>query len=109
MIVFQVMGVADEGRIRVDFTVKQEPDLADIQHKEKALMLQYVPGWMVGQKLSISSHLVAKITGSYRISNGQGDAKTNIGLNLKSNVKGEEVSTEEWKFCRFSRNFPEIF
>ena len=61
------------------------------------LLSRYEPGFRAAQRLGISSHLLARITGCIFIVRGSREqqpdsaSKSNIGLNLKFNKRQEEV------------------
>ena len=55
-----------------------------------------MPGFVVAQRLGINGFLLARITGTVYVSRGSKENpsnanKINVGLNLKSNRKNEEV------------------
>merc|ERR1719483_1683451 len=86
-----------KGRIQLRFEVGEEPDLAEVMSKQAVLSERYEPGFRAAQKLGMSSHIMARVTGTIYIVRGareqQSDSvsKTNIGLNLKFNKRSEEV------------------
>jgi len=86
-----------KGRIQLRFEVGTEPDLTDVMDKQDRLSERYEPGFRAAQKLGMSSHVMARVTGTIFIVRGareqQSDSvsKSNIGLNLKFNKKSEEV------------------
>ncbi|XP_064642506.1 5'-3' exoribonuclease 1-like isoform X2 [Lineus longissimus] len=87
---------AQSGRIRVELSVLHEPNMNHISTKYRQHMLQWMPGYSVAQKIGISGHLVSRITGCIFIVKGSKDnegreEKVNVGLNLKSKKKMEEV------------------
>ncbi|XP_070207130.1 5'-3' exoribonuclease 1-like isoform X3 [Littorina saxatilis] len=83
-----------EGRVRVSFSVLQEPDFSAVCQGRQYEDRQYMPGYVAAQRLGISKHLLARITGTILILRGDGgntESKANIGLNLKFTKRGEEV------------------
>lgn len=88
-----------KGRIRVVMTVLKEPNFDAMRKKQDELDMKYMPGYIAGQKVGISTHLLARLTGTVFLlppsadNPGELDMKNrlNIGLNLKNNKKSEEV------------------
>jgi len=86
-----------KGRIQLRFEVGPEPDLTKVMEKQDRMTERYEPGFRAAQKLGMSSHVMARVTGTIFIVRGareqQSDSvsKSNIGLNLKFNKKSEEV------------------
>nr|XP_045617221.1 5'-3' exoribonuclease 1-like isoform X2 [Procambarus clarkii] len=94
-----------KGRIRVAMTVTSEPNFDVVKQKQDQLEDRYMSGYTAAQKVGISSHLLARLTGTVFLvppsgSNPMAEIemknKLNIGLNLKSNKRNEEV-------CGYSR------
>ncbi|XP_022244143.1 5'-3' exoribonuclease 1-like, partial [Limulus polyphemus] len=88
--------VRDKGRIRIKFSISQEPDLKNVIRNKKNLMTDhYMTGFQVAQKLGISSHMLSRMTGTVFVQTNSLESmsanKTNVGLNLKFNKKNEEI------------------
>ncbi|XP_053648678.1 5'-3' exoribonuclease 1 isoform X1 [Cherax quadricarinatus] len=127
-----------KGRIRVAMTVTSEPNFDVVKQKQSLLQDRYMGGYFAAQKVGISSHLLARITGTVFLvppsgpNNPMADVemknKLNIGLNLKSNKRNEEVcgysrkaldpyEKPSWLYSdqvvesllEYQKNFPEIF
>ncbi|XP_002730377.1 5'-3' exoribonuclease 1-like [Saccoglossus kowalevskii] len=87
-----------EPRIRVVFSTPSEPRLDHIMKQQWKYEVKYVPGYILAQRLGISSHLVSRITGSFLVLKGSSrsgnpnPSKVNIGLNLKFNKRNKEVA-----------------
>ncbi|XP_076358060.1 5'-3' exoribonuclease pacman isoform X2 [Tachypleus tridentatus] len=86
----------DKGRLRIKFSVCQDPDLKDVIRNKKNLMTDhYMTGFQVAQKMGISSLLLSKMTGTVFVQTNSMESmsanKTNIGLNLKFNKRNEEI------------------
>merc|ERR1719300_2134849 len=86
-----------KGRIQLKFEVTDEPDLSKAITMQEKVAEKYEPGYRASQRLGMSSHILARVTGSIFIVRGAREqqmdsvSKTNIGLNLKFNKKSEEV------------------
>ena len=91
--------------IQVRAVLPEEPELSEIAESEAKLGLHWYPGHVAARRLGISSHFLSRITGTvYALegsaataeakddADGGGPAKHNLGLNLKSSRKGEEVA-----------------
>lgn len=97
---------------------------------DRQLRKQFIPGYRAAQILGIGSHLLARITGIIFVTKGAKEAdiehagKINIGLNLKSNKRNEEVSgytqknaKNTWLYSpkvldalrEYMQKFPEVF
>ena len=119
-----------KGRIQLRFMVDDEPDLSEVMARTGRKQKFYLPGFKAGQRLGISSHVVARITGTIFIVRGareqQSDSasKSNIGLNLKFSKRQEEVcgytrrtEDNQWQYSMetinilndYLRLFPEVF
>jgi len=119
-----------KGRIQLHFEVGDEPDLTEVMSKQSKVAERYEPGFRAAQKLGMSSHLMARLTGSIFIVRGAREqqpdtvSKSNIGLNLKFNKKSEEVcgftkksDDGQWLYSRacvdiireYQQKFPEVF
>ena len=68
-----------------------------------------MPGYIVAQRLGINGFLLSRITGTVYVSRGSKEHpsnanKINVGLNLKSNKKNEEVAgftkkvDDQWQY-----------
>ncbi|KAK7476098.1 hypothetical protein BaRGS_00032652 [Batillaria attramentaria] len=85
---------AKEGRVRVSFSVPEEPNMQQAKQADHIVALQYMPGYIAAQRLGVSTHFVSRITGTILILRGDGgnpESRANIGLNLKFTKRGEEV------------------
>lgn len=83
-----------EGRVRVSFSVPEEPDMERARQVNQIMSLQYMPGYVAAQRLGVTAHLVSRITGTILILRGDGgnsESRANIGLNLKFSKRGEEI------------------
>ncbi|XP_077990094.1 5'-3' exoribonuclease 1-like [Glandiceps talaboti] len=117
-----------EPRVRVAFSIPPEPNLDQIANRQGRLQERYQPGYVLAQRLGISSHLVSRITGTFFILRGSrndmGTYKVNVGLNLKFNKRNKEVpgftKKEEdgnWTYsmksqdviAQYIQKFPELF
>ena len=119
-----------KGRIQLRFVVDDEPDISSIIVKPGRKPKFYMPGFKASQRVGVSPHVVARITGTIFIMRGareqQSDfaSKSNIGLNLKFVKRQEEVCgytrrTEEgqWLYSmetvelilQYQKLFPEVF
>ncbi|XP_043213031.1 5'-3' exoribonuclease 1-like, partial [Amphibalanus amphitrite] len=107
----KVIEVTERGRVRLDVTLTPEPDFSAVQRKEARLAATYFPGYVVAQKLGITSHLVSRLTGCLLLEPGGGarangasnivgeledaridrDAKFNCAIEIKHNKKNEEM------------------
>ncbi|XP_035984960.1 5'-3' exoribonuclease 1 [Fundulus heteroclitus] len=101
--------VLKDGRIRVVFNVPHEPQLEHLIQNQHKYSVKYSPGYILASRLSISSYLVSRFSGSIFIGRGSkknpcGEQKANVGLNLKFNKKNEEVpgytkrTEKEWLY-----------
>lgn len=84
------------GRLKVTMNELTEPDMEQV--KKVAYSIKYMPAHVAATKLSITSHLMSRITGSiFVVTKDQEDKKPNnqnkinIGLNLKLNKRNEEI------------------
>ncbi|XP_071541169.1 5'-3' exoribonuclease 1 [Panulirus ornatus] len=124
-----------KGRIRVAMTVALEPNFDVVKQRQNQLVEKYMTGYIAAQRIGLSSHLLARLTGtvylvppSGTLSENETRAKLNIGLNLKDNKRNEEVAgysrkTQElneksiWLYSdqtvetlvEYQKKFPEIF
>jgi hypothetical protein len=127
----EVMDVdKDEGRVRVNFRVLEEPKLLDVKRQYRTSSVNYYPAYSLAQRLGISSHLVSRITGTVYIIKGEkkekaasNAARVNAGLNLKFNKTNKEVpgytrkSERDWQYSEkvvqqltdYMKQFPELF
>ncbi|XP_068209934.1 5'-3' exoribonuclease 1-like isoform X1 [Palaemon carinicauda] len=88
-----------KGRIRVVMTDLGEPNFEVVRRKQDEVDTKYMPGYIAAQKVGISTHLLARLTGTVFLlppssdNPGELDMKNrlNIGLNLKNNKRSEEV------------------
>ncbi|KAL4221730.1 5'-3' exoribonuclease 1 [Mactra antiquata] len=121
----------DNGRVRVNLTIFEEPNLSGLMNNQQAYADRYVAGFIVAQKIGISSHLVSRLTGTIYITAGEAELareqqnphKVNIGLNLKFTKRGEEVPgytknvDGQWQYSmktvdilnEYMKKFPEMF
>uniref|UniRef100_A0A674NXE1 5'-3' exoribonuclease 1 n=1 Tax=Takifugu rubripes TaxID=31033 RepID=A0A674NXE1_TAKRU len=101
--------VIKEGRVRVVFSIPQEPQLEMLIQNQHKYCVRYSPGYVLASRLGISSNLVSRFSGCILIGRGSkknpcGEHRTNIGLNLKFNKKNEEVpgytkrTEKEWLY-----------
>ncbi|XP_035697172.1 5'-3' exoribonuclease 1-like isoform X1 [Branchiostoma floridae] len=94
--VFEVESVK-EGRVRVLFSIPHEPDIDEIRSRSsKDLQIQYIPSYMMAQRLGITGLLLSRITGDFQILRGSRESansssKVNIGLNIKFSKRSKEV------------------
>ncbi|XP_074653880.1 5'-3' exoribonuclease 1-like isoform X2 [Tubulanus polymorphus] len=118
---------SNSGRLRIELTVKMEPNMMDVISKQQKLSLSYMPGYVVAKRLGISGHLLSRITGTVFIAKGSKDeprdGKINIGLNLKFNKRNEEVpgytkkTDDGWQYSNkalqeiglYMERFPELW
>jgi len=119
-----------KGRIQLKFEVTDEPDLSKAITMQEKVAEKYEPGYRASQRLGMSSHILARVTGSIFIVRGAREqqmdsvSKTNIGLNLKFNKKSEEVcgftkksEDGQWLYSsgcvdvlrEYQFKFPEVF
>ena len=76
--------------VQVKITSTTEPDLSEvIEMEHQVLSDEYHPNYVMAQRLSISGHVLSRLTGTIFVSNGQN--KVNIGLQLRFNQRNEEV------------------
>ncbi|KAM3850341.1 5'-3' exoribonuclease 1 [Diretmus argenteus] len=120
--------VIKEGRVRVVFNVPYEPQLEALIQNQHRYCVKYSPGYVLASRLSITSYLVSRFSGSIFIGRGSkrnpcGEQKANVGLNLKFNKKNEEVpgytkrTEKEWLYsaaveellAEYLDRFPEVF
>ncbi|TRY93704.1 hypothetical protein DNTS_029409 [Danionella cerebrum] len=120
--------VISEGRVRVIFSVPCEPQFDALIQNQHKYSVKYSPGYVLASRLSITSYLVSRFSGSIFIGRGSkknphGEQKVNVGLNLKFNKKNEEVpgytkrTEKEWLYsaaveqllAEYLERFPEIF
>lgn len=81
-------------RMKIVVSVPVEPDLSQLFRTYKTLQANYMNVGQAAQRLSISPHLLSRITGTVYVIKQAGaasSAKLNLGLNLKFNKKNEEV------------------
>lgn len=101
--------VIKDGRVRVVFSVPQEPQLETLIQNQHKYCVKYSPGYVLASRLGISSYLVSRFSGSIFIGRGSkknpcGEQRANVGLNLKFNKKNEEVpgytkrTEKEWLY-----------
>uniref|UniRef100_A0A3B5LE74 5'-3' exoribonuclease 1 n=1 Tax=Xiphophorus couchianus TaxID=32473 RepID=A0A3B5LE74_9TELE len=101
--------VIKDGRIRVVFSVPHEPQLEHLIQNQHKYSVKYCPGYVLASRLSVSSYLVSRFSGSIFIGRGSkknpcGEQRANVGLNLKFNKKNEEVpgytkrTEKEWLY-----------
>ncbi|XP_072220368.1 5'-3' exoribonuclease 1 [Leuresthes tenuis] len=101
--------VIKDGRIRVVFSVPQEPQMEHLIQNQHKYSVKYFPGYVLASRLGISSYLVSRFSGSIFIGRGCrrnpcGEQRANAGLNLKFNKKNEEVpgytkrTEKEWLY-----------
>ncbi|GLG99705.1 5'-3' exoribonuclease 1 [Gryllus bimaculatus] len=120
-------GAQRSGRVKITVTVTMEPNLAAAHDKHLNFRVNYMPGSSAAQRLSISPHLLSRITGTIYIVHGEWadgtENKTNIGLNLKFNKKNEEIpgytkkDNGMWLYslkavdlvASYMQQFPELF
>lgn len=120
--------VISEGRVRVVFTVPCEPHFDALIQNQHKYSIKYSPGYFLASRLSITSYLVSRFSGSIFIGRGakknpHGEQRTNVGLNLKFNKKNEEVpgytkrTEKEWLYsvaveellAEYLERFSELF
>ncbi|KAK7867257.1 hypothetical protein R5R35_000245 [Gryllus longicercus] len=120
-------GAQRSGRVKITVTVTMEPNLSAAHDKHLNFRVNYMPGSSAAQRLSISPHLLSRITGTIYIVHGEWadgtENKTNIGLNLKFNKKNEEIpgytkkDNGMWLYslkavelvASYMQQFPELF
>ncbi|KAG7166243.1 5'-3' exoribonuclease 1-like [Homarus americanus] len=94
-----------KGRIRVAMTVASDPNFEVVKQRQGQLVDRYMTGYFASQRIGMSSHILARLTGTVFLVPPSGGNlmaememknKLNIGLNLKSNKRNEEV-------CGYSR------
>uniref|UniRef100_A0A7N8WU26 5'-3' exoribonuclease 1 n=1 Tax=Mastacembelus armatus TaxID=205130 RepID=A0A7N8WU26_9TELE len=101
--------VIKDGRVRVVFSVPQEPQLEPLIQNQHKYCVKYNPGYILASRLGITSYLVSRFSGSIFIGRGSkknpcGEQRTNVGLNLKFSKKNEEVpgytkrTEKEWLY-----------
>ncbi|KAL3861178.1 hypothetical protein ACJMK2_007243 [Sinanodonta woodiana] len=85
----------ENGRVRINLTIPEEPDIASVRDNRMHHEQRYSHGYLLAQKLGVSSHFVSRVTGTIYVHPGtpedSNDQKINIGLNLKFTKRGEEV------------------
>lgn len=82
------------GKVKVRLAVSEEPDLTHIKDNlNQIINNEYLPAYIMAQRLCISTHLFSRITGTIYVKSGEreGHQKINIGLGLKFNARNEEV------------------
>ena len=115
--------------MKVSMRVLPEPNFQRVRQLQAETRQKYMPGNIAAQRLSISNHLLSRITGTIFVINGNGvdptnASKHNVGLNLKFNKKNEEVpgftkkdSNGMWLYSikaidllrSYMQKFPELF
>ncbi|XP_076050628.1 5'-3' exoribonuclease 1-like isoform X2 [Oratosquilla oratoria] len=122
-------GQALKGRLRISMTVPTEPSLTQIDLNQHTTV--FMNSYQAAQKLGMQSHVFSRITGTVFLSpqatpdsmaSTENRSKFNIGLNLKSNVKSEEVAgytqkpKAQWLYSdrvvesvrEYQQKFPEV-
>ncbi|CAK9827029.1 5'-3' exoribonuclease 1 [Anthophora retusa] len=84
------------GRIKVKVIAMTEPSLETVKEFQMEHQVQYINGSVVSRKLSISSYLLSRITGTILVKKASDDpqqdyAMCNIGLNIKFSRRNEEI------------------
>ena len=113
------------GNVQAKFAPSLEPDLTEVVERQEELISEnYVSNYNMAQRLSISNHLLSRITGTIFVKKSEFENyKVNIGLNLKFKSRGEEVPgyskrrNDQWLFTQkvhditveYIEKFPEIF
>ncbi|KAL7641450.1 UNVERIFIED_CONTAM: hypothetical protein RMT77_007321 [Armadillidium vulgare] len=125
-----------KGRIRVSMVSLVEPNITSIHSMWLKSSERYLTAFECSTHLGISPHLFARLTGSIFLASAleknpfleleTAYNKINIGLNLKSNKRSEEVigftkksmdNSKQWLYseqcvkslAEYQRHFPEIF
>jgi len=100
----EIIGYDKTGKIKVRISREEEPDMTDVKHNIKDIIdNEYMTHSVIAQRLQLNANLIARITGSIIVR--QGENRVNIGLNLKNNTKREEVpgySKKKGDFWLFS-------
>ncbi|XP_060573103.1 5'-3' exoribonuclease 1-like, partial [Ruditapes philippinarum] len=126
----------ESGRVRINLSILEEPQLSNVInhqqiHPSMVHADRYYSGYVVAQKVGISSHLLSRLTGTIYVTAGEAELareqanphKVNVGLNLKFTKRGEEVpgytkNTEgQWTYSdkvvdvlsQYMDKFPEMF
>ncbi|XP_053379748.1 5'-3' exoribonuclease 1-like isoform X2 [Mercenaria mercenaria] len=121
----------ESGRIRINLSILEEPHLSNIINQQQMHADRYYTGYVIAQKIGISSHLFSRLTGTIYVTAGEEEVareqmhphKVNVGLNLKFTKRGEEVpgytkNTEgQWTYSektldvlkQYMAKFPEMF
>ena len=107
--------------IEVAFFPNQAKENAMLRHLvANRARTQYYPSYVVSKKCGLSGLALSKLTSSLLLTSGQ--SKTNVGLNLKFEAKGQKVlgysrkSASGWEFSdkaielitEYSQLFPEV-
>ncbi|XP_049842599.1 5'-3' exoribonuclease 1 [Schistocerca gregaria] len=113
-------------RLKITVSVPVEPDLSQLFRTYKNIQANYMTVGQAAQRLSISPHLLSRITGTVYVIKQAGassSAKLNLGLNLKFNKRNEEVpgytrkEGTTWLYSQravdvvaaYVREFPDLF
>ncbi|XP_046562363.1 LOW QUALITY PROTEIN: 5'-3' exoribonuclease 1-like [Haliotis rubra] len=90
----EVLDVED-GRVRMNVGVPVEPDMTNVMRRQESLETNYMPGYMIAQRLGISGLFLSRLTGSILVIQGSRDNpkanKINVGLNLKHTKRNQEL------------------
>lgn len=112
-----------DGTIKVKIVSTKEPDISEIiERKDEILDQEYHPNYVVAQRLGISGHMLARLTGTIFLKS-HGGQRCNIGLNLRLNQRNLEIPgysrkrDRDWLFSRkldeivneYQEKFPEVF
>ncbi|XP_048250324.1 5'-3' exoribonuclease 1-like isoform X3 [Haliotis rufescens] len=85
----------EDGRVRVNFTVPVEPDMTNVMRMQESLETNYMPGYMIAQRLGITGLFLSRLTGSILVIQGSRDNpkanRINVGLNLKHTKRNQEL------------------
>lgn len=90
-----VLGGFISSRVKINITLEPEPYFYDLKERLESVSTELFYANTAASKLSINSHLLAKITGTIFLTvetyEDRNEKKMNIGMNLKSNKRNEEA------------------
>ncbi|XP_029346579.1 5'-3' exoribonuclease 1 isoform X2 [Acyrthosiphon pisum] len=97
-----VLGGFISSRVKINILLEPEPYIYDLKERLESVSTELFYANTAASKLSINSHLLAKITGTIFLAietyEDRNEKKMNIGMNLKSNKRNEEVVGYTKKF-----------
>ncbi|XP_025419892.1 5'-3' exoribonuclease 1 isoform X2 [Sipha flava] len=97
-----VVGEYISSRVKIDIMLEPEPYYHNLKEYLENFSTEFFYASAAASKLSINTHLVAKITGTILLMvesyEDRNEKKINIGMNLKSNKRNEEVVGYTKKF-----------